>query len=663
MRHALLSSVSLLAASGVFAAGDGDVVSIPPIQVLDSRPAGAFAAASRSELTPADVARPPLEAAALAPNLAYSSAGTNAFGSVLSVRGLSNTPYFGEPALAWYVDDLPLGGTAATPALIPGLESVLWVRGPQAAFSFGRSGPAGTARLQTLSAGTTPGSLRIAYGSRNAAQADARLQVRSGALDVRAAFAYAREDGYVQNNTLGRTVGDSDHRGVNARLRWQLSPNADVSLQVLGTQARDGAQPLVPLATGGLTVDRPSEGTSDADFGGAVLSARVTGAYGALSSHTSVIDWQLSPYRNTLALPAVLTSELRQNQRALAQEFRWQSPASADYPSAAGLWWSDGKTEGQVERSLFGTIPLEASSHQLRRRQWAAYAQSVLMSDEGWTLEGALRVERHRTEFGRLQDIPTPDGYRLARTKTRWVPKLAATVPLSARSRLLLIASEAYKPEGYSAYTDSKRLSAFNAERTRAAEAWWEWTPDPRVSVVARAFRYDIRNYQVERSFTATDYLVVNAPRARSRGYEVEATVRLTTVALLRGSVGWQNVRLRHFTDPFSGVTFDGRRAPYAPAFTSRLQFDWEPLAGLVFSADVRRVGSTYYTEAEDPLYLQRGYTLTGASLSWERGRWIFSVRGRNLTDERYRTLLVPGIDHAVPGEPRTWLTEIRYRW
>jgi iron complex outermembrane recepter protein len=660
---AFLSLVSGLAGVGA-AVGEGEVVSIPPIQVLDTRPAGAFSAVSRSDLTAADALRSPLDAASLSPNFNYASPGANSFGAVLSVRGLSNTPYFGEPALAWYVDDLPLGSVAATPALIPGLESVLWVRGPQAAFSFGRSGPAGTARLQTLAGGTSTGSLRVAYGSRAATQAEGRLSIRGGALDVRAALAYAREDGYVENTTLGRTVGDTDHRGLNARLRWQLSPEADLALQVLGTQARDGAQPLVPLASRGLTVERPAEGQADADFGGVVMTARAMGAYGMLSSHTSYVDWKLSPYRNALVLPPLLTSDLTQSQRTFAQEFRWQAPASSDYPSSAGLWWSDGKTEGKVTRRLFGTVPVEASAHRLTRRQWAAYAQSVLMSDEGWTLEGALRVEQHRTEFGRQQEVPAPGGtHQLTRSKTRWIPKLAATVPLSARSRLLLIGSEAYKPEGYSAYTDSKQLAAFNAERTRSLEAWWEWTPAPRFSLVARAFRYDIRNYQIERSFTATDYLVVNAPRARSSGAEVEATARVSPWMTLRGAFGWQEVELRRFQDPFSGAAYSGKRAPYAPNLTARVQVDCQIAPGLFLSADARRVGATYYTEAEDPVYLQREYTVTGAALSWERGRWSLTLRGRNLLDERHLTLIVPGIDHGVPGEPRTWLMEAVWRW
>ncbi|MDX2187905.1 MAG: TonB-dependent receptor [Opitutaceae bacterium] len=648
------------------AAQPDSVVTIPPLQVLDSRPTGAFGAISTSKVFGGALGQQVLDVTSLSPNFSYSSAGPGSFGAIVSARGLSNTPYFGEPSLAWYVDDLPLTTIAAMPTLIPGLDSVDWLRGPQAGFSLGRSGPAGTAMMRTLSPTPGRGQLRIGMGSRSRVVADARVDARTGSLDARAALAYHREDGYVHNRSLGQSVGDVDHRGVNARVRVRLGGSADATLQVLGTQARDGAQPLVPLRETGLgyyEVERDSEGRTETDFGGAVLSMRATGSFGVLASHTSVVDWKLSPYVNSLALPPLLTSTLSQEQRAYSQELRWQAGELLEFPFTAGVWWSDSRTRGAVDRQLFGTVPLENSSFEMRRQTTAAYAQSVLMSEEGWSLEGGFRVERQRTDFGRIQSVPQPDGFRRGRQKTRYLPKLALTIPVTAKSHLLVIASEAYKPEGYSAYTDNRRLAPFQAERVRSGEVWWEWTPSSNLSLATRAFRYDIRNYQIERSFTATDYLVVNAPRARSTGAEVEAVARLAPSIWLRGGFGWQEVKLLRFTDPFTGIAHDGNVAPYAPGFTGRVEGEIRLLGGLTLFAEARRTGTTYFTEDENVLYRQREYTVVSAALVWEFRGWTVTARGSNLLEEKYRTLIVPGIDHAVPGAPRTLSVEVGLRF
>ena len=43
------------------------------------------------------------------PNMTQTDSGLRAYGDVGSVRGLTNTPFFGSPSIVQYVDDVPMG--------------------------------------------------------------------------------------------------------------------------------------------------------------------------------------------------------------------------------------------------------------------------------------------------------------------------------------------------------------------------------------------------------------------------------------------------------------------------------------------------------------------------------------------------------------------------
>ena len=81
-------------------------------------------------------------------------------------------------------------------------------------------------------------------------------------------------------------------------------------------------------------------------------------------------------------------------------------------------------------------------------------------------------------------------------------------------------------PGGFSAYTDNPSLIPFKAEHTAAFEAGLRTLLAGKTVTADAGFAYAIQNYQIERSFSAADYFVATAPRARSVGAEVEVAWR-----------------------------------------------------------------------------------------------------------------------------------------
>lgn len=650
--------LSLGLAGGSFA---DEVVRVPDLPVTGSNLGAAF------EISAVDPLATPAEDLDWSkvfenrPGVHFNASGAGTYGAPTSVRGLSNSPYFGQAALTTYIGDIPLFGPAATPSLLPGLQQVSWVSAQNSPFSLGRASSGGTALLE-FNPAPKAGYLTVGSGSRSLLAAEAGQSWTSGSLSARAAFGLYQRDGYV-SNIEGITLGDRDHRGANAEISWRASSSLSFKLLWVGSQARDGEQPLVPMASQGLVVERTKLGRADSDFNAAALRADALTPFGALTSISSFSRWDLRPYENALVLPPRLDTHMTQRQKAASQEFRLKSGADAAYPWSAGAFLSTHRTEGDVDRSVFGMIPIEASSYVSKRSAAAVFGEAVLFHDNGWSLVGKGRAERERQTYLRNETVPAQNLAERGVNRTRWTPALTAAYAMDRQSSLSLTWSETYKPGGFSAYTDRADLAGFSAERNRAWDLEYTSSKQLPWPFALRLYRYDIRNYQVERSFTQTDYLVVNAPKALSEGIEFENTFRLLEGWDLRATAGWTRTELRSFTDPFSGVTFDGTALPFAPKMKARLDTGYKLGHGLTARAGLTVIGRTYFTEAEDPAYSQSRYEVADFALVYERGPLSVSARLDNAFDRYYRTQVIPGIDHAMPGEPRTWSFEATYRW
>jgi iron complex outermembrane receptor protein len=219
--------------------------------------------------------------------------------------------------------------------------------------------------------------------------------------------------------------------------------------------------------------------------------------------------------------------------------------------------------------------------------------------------------------------------------------------------------SSGRKAGGWSAYTAHPDLAPFDSERLLAFEAGVESSfADNAVTLAARGFLYRIRDYQIERSFNPEDYLVVNAPRARAVGGELEASWRPLQALTLTAALGLADITLREFTDPFSGASHAGRRAPYAPAHDAHVSATYRK-AGWFVAGEASMVGRTFYDESESPQFTQKARTLANVRLGYDADRWRATVYADNLFDEGYHALIVPGVGHAAPGAPRTLGVEV----
>ena len=601
-------------------------------------------------------------------NLHIDTGGAGSFGDLVTLRGLANTPYFSDPAVTLTFDDIPLGSSFTYPTALFGFASATIARGPQGTVS-GRGGEGGSIALSSTEPGAQPGGqLRVSAGNFDSRFAALEAHsARGETADATVAASAFERDGFITNTTLGTRVDDQISSATSARLRFRPAKAAEFTLQLLASRHRDGAQPLVPLGGPHFSVARGREGSTDIDFGGAALKGAFDTPLGRLTSTMSFTDWKLKPYDNRLVLPPTLDSTIVQAQRTWNEELRLASDAHADLAWHAGAWFSDGHTNGDVHRGLvlpFAVVPIEVSNYTLDARTAALFGEATFAPAAGWRVTAGVRAEETKKDFDRGQSVPGPGHFTAGDTFDSFQPKLAVSYALNASTTATASVSAGTKSGGWSAYTGNASLAPFAAERALAYEAGIGTTlAQKTVTVAARLFYYDIDQFQIERSFNATDYLVVSAPRARSLGGELESTWRPALAWTLAATLGVTDVTLREFTDPFTNKSYAGNRAPYAPAYDAHLSATWRPGAGWFAATELARNGKTFFDESENPAFAAKAHTVVNARAGYDTARWRVSAYGENVFDEAYDTLIVPGVRHAAPGAPRTYGVECAVKW
>ncbi len=599
--------------------------------------------------------------------LHLADAGARSFTNTLSLRGLTNTPLFGDPSVVMYLDEVPLGGAFTFPTDLVGFESAELFRGLAHNTRFGRAGTAGVLQVRTPAAfsGTDA---RVSYGSDQARAAVVRTALGGDELDVYIAAGYRARDGYIVNQTLGTDIDWRESSSALARLRYRPREGTEWVLLAALQRVRDGVQPLVPLQGPYFEVNRSGEGTTPLDTQLVSLHGRFDLGRSTFSSTTSFTHWDLGPAGNVLGLGfAELANDTELSQRVFSEELRLVSSDGAARPWSLILHGSDGEAEGAFTRSIFGQT-FEQSAFSITHRSLS------LAGEYGFPLSPALRLtvgaraEGNWKELERTEYVPGSRRFDREGDSSALLPRAELTYAATASWQAAIGVGSSYKPGGFSAFTGREDLAAFGPERARGLDAsLTHRSADGAFAATLRAFAYRVSGYQIERSFQtggmSDDYLVVNAGRARSVGTELELAWKPAQGLTVAGSAGLARATLRSFRDPYTGESYDGRRAPYVPSHDLSARIEYRLPSGWYARATYTRVGRTYYTEAEADVFAQRAYGLIGARLGWVGERVEVVLYGDNLEDRAYYSAIIPGTFHGTPGAPRSYGVEVQLRF
>jgi iron complex outermembrane receptor protein len=664
MRAFLLSSALLcIAKVATGATPDEPITRFPPFLVEETMGERGAVGETAVSFSRFDADTSPSSLADRVPNFFVADSGAHSFNNTFALRGMSNTPIFGDAAVTFYLDDIPLGGSFASPDAFTGIGRATVFRGFPSATLFGQSGSAGVIQLTTADLASNASSdIDATFGNHSARKASVTAAARTAQNDVFVSANYSARDGYLYNTVRKENVDHRENTSALGRLRFSPAKDFRLIFLVAAERARDGEQPLVPLGNR-YEIVRSTQGKTAFSSASGGLTAKLNRTWGELSATTSVNDWRLGPYVSALTFgPAELVSDVGMKRRSYNEEVTASFALPLEMRGKAGVFYSQSATRGSFTRSI-GPFAVEASTYTLHARNTGAFAEVSRAIGEDLDASLGLRLQRTKKDIARQQTAPFPDTYSLRNDSGAALPFASLNWRAEKLTHVFVSAGGTYKPGGFSAFTGNRDLSSFGAERSIGLEAGvssenssktFHWT--------VRGFDYRITGYQIERSFAtggaSDDYLVVNASRARSVGGEVELQWHPAKPWTLTSTYGYTRARLQSFTDPYTHVSYNGKAVPYVPQTSLALLCDYQSEAGYFVSLGWSLRGKTFFTESEDSLFAQDSYSLVNARVGYRTDRWRISAYLENALDKFYYASIAPGTYHASPGAPRLYGVE-----
>ena len=621
------------------------------------------------------------------PGFGAISSDSAGYGDILSIRGTSNTTFFGPAGLAMIVDDVPFGDVYGYPTEFFDLEQMTLHRGPQGS-RFGRNGAGGVLEMRTAGLTDEPSyKLSAEYGSYDSQ--NYRLSA-SGPINDKWSYtlqSYFKRRGSFNDNTFDSSNEDTREQfGALGSLYYRPGADFELQLRAMVETNRDGAQRLTPLpgvgsqfefvsqGIGAIRSTNPFENSSNfvgkTDLDRLQLSLHLSQDLGwaNLKSISSFQKWELDPSTADLDLTFrdVSTSTIAQEQDLFTQEIRLESDRDKDVRWNAGIFYLNKDNDGAALRTF--PVPTPAGSPvptvpETQNTRFSVEEESFsLFGNVDWDVNDRLTVD----VGGRLQYteasldksktsdvIPITDPVQSSESEGWYFsPSVGATLKLNDETSIFARTSIGVKPEGYTAFSDVSGRSSFEEETSWETEVGIRFqSSDSTLDAELRGYYKEVDDYQFNESVRPTDFIIVNADRVTALGVELEANWRPVDNLTLSASAGISEIEFDDYTD-LGGVNRDGSQVPFLPEFTAAVGFRYDVTEKIYLQSSVRSVGSTYYNAANSANFKQGSYEIWDAEIGYTGDGWNAAVFGRNMLDEEYYSFINDAIAAGSPGDP-----------
>ena len=616
----------------------------------------------------------------LIPNFSKTDTGIGSFGDVISIRGLTNTPFFSSPSVVQYVDDVPSGNVYSHTASFYGTEKVEILRGAQSTL-FGVNSYGGVINIESKRpSDRLESSITSSIADYDTFSVDGSLMGPlndENTISYRLGISHYERDGVLNNPFLNIAPDFQDHLSYSGSLYWNPNDNLEISLSASFDDFNDGAHRLTPLGQDPFTLNSDIVGSSIQESESMSLRIKNSGEFFDFLSVTYGRNWKLNPYHFDLDFSPNPGSESKifQTQESRGQEFRFSSIEGCKWDWAAGASYADIDITGNTTRSFFIPLPPEfgggfapvttTTDYSLNEESYGLFGQVSYNGIDNVGVHLGLRGDQYdksinRSAFGLSGPVPNID----ESSEYSFIsPRAGIDFELSDNSLLYLNSGIAYKPGGYSAFIDDPKLAKFNKEQSWTKEIGLKkrWLDDSVRTNIA-IFHNNIDDYQVERSLVATDYAILNAEEARSYGAEIELSAEIFTGVTLEGSFGKTTTELTNYTDPISGANLSGNKAPFVPELDASLAATYTHDTGLFARVELVHQGEIYFNDQNDTSFMENGFTVINATIGYRsESGYELSVFGGNLTDETYYVNITPDLNAGTVGLPQ--MIGIRARW
>lgn len=303
----------------------------------------------------------------------------------------------------------------------------------------------------------------------------------------------------------------------------------------------------------------------------------------------------------------------------------------------------------------------------------AGFGQISYQLVEALTLVAGLRYESTDVTLQRLERTFTTDGFPslitlaaegIEQNSDAVLPRVAIEYRFSPNAMVYGSIAREFKPAGVNSRAADATTLTFGAERSWNYEiglksSWF----DNKLTVNLAAFYSPVDDYQVVFSDAATlsPSAIANAG-ASIAGFELEAKATPVRGLDIIAGLGYTDTEFTDFTDPVTGVSFNGNRLPFAPDFTYNLAVQYRAPNGILGRVELRGFGTTFFDEANT--LKQDPFAILNARLGYEFENYGIYVFANNIFDTRYvsfASAFSGGI--GLYGAPTTVGVQLRARF
>jgi iron complex outermembrane recepter protein len=601
-----------------------------------------------------------------------------------SIRGttVGNDAPGSDLGVSIFIDDVPTTGVADNNPNLFDLQSIEVLRGPQGTL-FGRNVTGGALVVHTLPPDfTVHEKAEMTYGNYNLFEGRGYLTgpIVDNTLAGKITVDYRRQDGIVNNFTLGDKTDSTSLWGSRAQLLW--TPNEQ--LRVLGgvDYTRDASpykvqqvignfQPSLfpPLSYGPSDTNQTTKPTGNTTTGGGFLRADYTTPVGVFSSITGYRHANSTDFFNTTAEPA---NELLQRYHVgadqITEEIHWSSVGEQRLNWVTGLFFLNSSRDG-IKRFFLNVLPdtlvgqfvppytalqfLAVQDQHVHSHSYAAFGDANYAFTPEWKLSvGARYTKEDKSGHSEVNDTSglSPDlAAEYSHSWRAFNPK--ATLQFEPNSKVLTYATVAsgFKSGGYdlSGTTSEALATPFQPEKVVSYELGIKLSaPEDRLVINAAAYyaKYkDLQVQELQNLITVTG----NAGVANIPGFELEATFNPVQWLTLMGNYSYMNAKYtKYVQDPADDFT--GKQIPFDAKFHYSLGADLHfssPhfVPGLLrVGGDVSYQGKKSFVNANDEYSFITNNTkirgLVNLHANWTSmdQRWEVALWGNNVNNKRY---------------------------
>ena len=561
----------------------------------------------------------------------------------VSLRGIT-TVQGGPPPFALVIDGVQQPSMDFLNQELVDVQQIEVLRGPQGTL-YGAGAVAGAINIVTKRpTDEFSASGRFLYQSGDTKRATATVSgpLADGRASFRASVFYIDSDGVIDNLAREENVDFREEVVVRGSLFLEPTDNIDITLQGQYTDGESGGLALVLVTTeqfddfsilpelDAANLDERElqsySASVDIDLG-QVLLRSITGYNKADQFFFGDGDFSGA---NTFAQTWLLDTE------AFNQELRLSSIGDTRLRWVFGGYFLDRKNRNFTEYGV--ALPdnmvgsFSTSQDVAESTSWALFGQASYLITDGLDLTVGLRYDHDK-----LSVVDLFNGAANEDTFDELQPKASLSYDLTDSVMAYATYARGFRTGGFNE-TDSSADRIYENEVSDNYELGLktEWLDGGLIANFA-AFRIDFDNQQFFFSEVTSQGVfrnVINIPKTRVNGFEVELIAQASDDLKLHGTLGYNDTEI---TDLGRAPQFEGNRTPQVNGLTASAGIEYvRPVANnvdVVFRTDYTRRGNVFWDIANT--VQTPGKNFVNVRFGFEGENWGLAFVGTNIFDEQ----------------------------